>query len=158
MADPLSIAAGIVGVVTAAAQISSLLINFTKNCQDAPRQARSVLTEVSETSSVLSSLQSFLLGKEAVSRSRTSLIPVNQVVVIVTGCVSTFSELQELLDGLKSDSVGILDRLRWVRMESAISSIIQRLQTHKASLSLILTILNKYITMDPLSLIKTDIR
>ena len=144
MCDPLSIAAGVIGVTTAAANISSLLIKFIKQSHDAPRQAHRVLTEVSDMGIILSSLQSFLLGKETIDKSRTSLIRVNQAVVIVTGCVSTVSELQKLISSLKSDPTGILDRVKWARNESAISALIQRIQTHKASLSLILAILKGY--------------
>ncbi len=142
MADPLSVAAGVVGVLTAAAHISSLLINFSKNTKDAPNQARVVLAEVSDMFDNLSHLQSLLLGTEVTSISRTSLLKVDQVVSIVSGCVLTFSELQELLDDLNSDGMTVLDRIKWVRKESAIQGLIQRLQTHKASLSIMLAILN----------------
>ena len=138
MADPLSIAAGCVGVLTAAAQISSLLIKFTNNTKNAPDQARVVLTEVSDVSGILSQLQSLLLRANSVASSRTALLQVDQVVSIISGCILTFSELQELLNNLKN----IIDRIQWGRKESVIAFLVQRLQTHKASLSLMITILN----------------
>lgn len=144
MSDPLSVAAGVVGVVTAAAQISSLLIKFTKSTIAAPQQARIVLTEVSDIGVVLSHLQPFLLGLNVPDRSRTSLLKVEKVVTVVSGCVHTFSELEKLLDELKTENMDFLDRLKWVRQDSAIRSIIQRLQNHKASLSLVLDILNGF--------------
>ena len=142
MSDPLSIAAGVVGILTAAAQISSLLIKFTKATKDAPQQARVIVTEVNDTSGILSHLQSFLLGNEFSDRSRTSLLKVDQVVTIVSGCVLTFSELEKLLDELGVASVDVLDRMKWARKETAVAGLIQRLQNHKASLSLMLNILN----------------
>ena len=48
MSDPLSIATGVVGVLTAAAQISSLLISFTKSAKAAPQQAQVIVTEVGD--------------------------------------------------------------------------------------------------------------
>ena len=142
MADPLSIATGIIGVLTAAAQISSLLIRFTRSTVEAPAQARYILAEVNDTRTILSDLQSFLLGKASADPSRASLLKVDQVVAIVGGCVVTFSELENLLDKMKSDHMGVLDRVMWIRKESEIFAFVQKLQNHKASLSLILNILN----------------
>ena len=149
MSDPLSLAAGVVGILTAAAQISKLLIQFTKASRNAPTQARHVITEVSDTSVILSQLQSFLLGNEYTDRSRTSLLKVDQVVTIVSSCVLTFSELEQTLDGLKTGDMRILDNMKWARKESEIMATIQRLQNHKASLSLILNILHGYVPEIP---------
>lgn len=145
MADPLSIAAGVVGILTAAAQISTLLIQFTKASRNAPNQARHIITEVSDTSVILSQLQSFLIGNEYTDRSRTSLIGVDDVVTIVSSCVKTFSELEQILDGLKTDDMNVLDHVKWARQQTDIMAIVQRLQNHKASLSLILNILHGWV-------------
>ncbi|KAL8855577.1 MAG: hypothetical protein Q9178_007808, partial [Gyalolechia marmorata] len=110
MADPLSFAAGLIGVVTAAAQISSLLIQFTQSSKDAPQTARTVLSEVDDISGILSHLQSFLLGDQSSDRSRTQLLQVDQVVTIMSGCVLTFSELEQLLDGVQKEGMDLLDR------------------------------------------------
>ena len=144
MTDPLSVAAGVSGVVIAAAQISSLLFKFINSTIAAPQQAKVVLTEVSDIGGILSHLQSFLLGLDLPDRSRTSLLRVEKVVTIVSGCVVTFSELEKLLDELKTGDLDIVNRLKWARKESAITRLIQRLQNHKASLSLVLDILNGF--------------
>lgn len=145
MSDPLSIAAGIVGVITAAAQMSVLLTKFTKSTIAAPQQAQVVLTEVSDIRGILSHLQTFLLGSDSPNRSRTSLLKVEKVVTIVGGCVHTFSELERLLDELKTEDLDVLDRLKWARKEPVIVSLIDRLQNHKASLSLVLNIVNGFV-------------
>ena len=93
----------------AADQISVPLLDFTKRCRDAPQQARLVLMEVYDISGIFSNLQSFLLGTESASQSRTSLVQVSQVFVILPGCVSTLSELGELVDGLRSAHTDIFD-------------------------------------------------
>lgn len=145
MSDPLSIAAGVVGVLTAAAQMSLILTKFTKSTIAAPQQARVVLNEVSDIGGILSHLQSYLLGLGSPSRSRTSLLKAEKVVTIVSSCVLTFSELEKLLDALKTEDLEALDCLKWARKESAIMGLIQRLQNHKASLSLVLNILNGFV-------------
>lgn len=142
MSDPLSIAAGVVGILTAAAQISTLLINFTKATKNAPPRARHVITEVNEISGTLSHLQSFLLGNEYSDISRTSLLKADHIVTILSGCVMTFSELEKLLDALETKDMRILDSMKWARKEKDITALIQRLQNHKTSLSLMLDILN----------------
>ena len=145
MSDPLSVSAGVAGLVVAAAQISSLLIKFTKSTIAAPQQAKVVLTEVSDIGGILSHLQSFLLGLDLPDKSRASLLRVDLLVAIVSSCVLTFSELEKLLDEMKTDNtdnLDILDRLKWARKESALASLIHRLQNHKTSLSLVFNILN----------------
>lgn len=145
MAEPLSIASGVIGVVTAAVEIISLLTKFTKTTIAAPQQAQVVLTEVSDIGGILSHLQSFLLGLGTPNGTRTSLLKVEKVLTIVSGCVLTFSELEKLLDELKTEDLGVLDCLKWARKESAIVGLIQRLQNHKVSLSLVLNILNGFV-------------
>lgn len=145
MSDPLSIGAGVVGILTAAAQITSVLIKFTKSIQGAPHQAQVIIAEVNDTSGILSQLQAFILGEAFADASRTPLLKVNQVINIISGCVLTFSELEKLLDELKTGRMDILDRIKWKRKEATIANLIQRLQNHKASLSLILNILNGFV-------------
>jgi len=139
MSDPSGVVAGVVGILSAAAQI--LLIRFTRSAHGAPKSAQSVPTEVTESSCILSQLQTYLLGKEAADSSRTALLQVDQVVAIVSGCVLSFSELERLLGGLKTDDIRVIDRVRWARKESSIVDLLGRLQNHKTSLSCILTIL-----------------
>ena len=141
MSDPLSIAAGVIGILTAAAQISTLLIQFTKSSRGAPAQARHVLSEVNDISGTLSHLQSFLLGDEHTDRSRAALLKIDHIVTIMSDCVKAFSELEKVLDGLKTNDMNTLDSLKWARKEAEITAIIGRLQHHKASLSLMLNIL-----------------
>ena len=138
-------AAGIVGIITAVAQVSVLLTRFTKSTIAAPKQAQVLLTEVSDMGEILSQLQSFLLGLDSPNRSRASLLKVDKVVVIVSGCVLTFSELEKVLDEMKWEGLDVLDRLKWARKESVVVELVQRLQNHKASLSLVLNILNGFV-------------
>ena len=145
MADPLTVATGVVGIVMAAAKLSLLLTEFTKNTNAAPQQAKAVLTEVRDIGEILEQLQPFL-GTAPPDRSRSSLLKVDKVVTIVSGCVLTFSELEKLLDEMKTEDLNILDRFKWVRKKSTIGGLIQRLQNHKASLSLVFDILNGFVS------------
>ena len=142
MADPLSIATGVIGVVTAASQITNLLIKFTEANKNAPAHAQHIITEVNDIRSIISQLQSYIDAREATDSSRTSLLKIDQLVAILSGCVLTFSELEKLLDQMKVEDMAILDRVKWVRKETEILRLVQRLQNHKVSLSLMLNIMN----------------
>lgn len=137
MSDPLSVSAGMSGALTVARRIASTLKAVKKNTQDPPRQVTTLLEETRGTAEVLASLQSSLLGKESLDPSRTKLLRVESVVAILTGCVSTFSQLQEVMDHVQHDDGALIDRAKWVAWETTLGAIIVRLQTHKSSLFLI---------------------
>ena len=145
--DPLSIATSIIGITTAAIQASRLLKAFVDGPGEASTSARSVLREVSGIYACLQQLQGFLLGREEAARSRRSLIMIEQIVVIFTDCVSTFSELEQTLESIQTvEHMRVLDRLKWSMKENAISKLLIRLQSAKASMSLMLNILTWYIS------------
>ena len=150
MSDPLSVAAGVIGIVTVAVQVSKALIDFTNGTKDAPRQATVVLEKVNSIHVIMSQLQPFLLGLQTPDQSRSCLIHVDAVRAILTGCVATLSELQQVLDGLRAEGLGFLDKIKWAKKESVIGSLITRLETHESSLSLLLSILNGYVRRFPL--------
>ena len=146
MADPLSAAAGIVGVLTAAVQISKLLIDFTKRTRDAPRQASQVLSEVNNVHTIMTQLQAFLFGLNTSDQSQACHVQVESLISVLTGCVATFSDLEELLDQMRGEDLTVLDRLKWAKKEPSIEALTSRLQIHKNSLTLILEIFNGCVT------------
>lgn len=141
--DPLSVAASVVGLLSVATKISQQLRTFWTGISGAPKSAQNVLLEVSMISACLNKMQSFLLGTAEISRSRTSLLMVEQVLVCLADCVSTFSELEEILDNLGATQRPMrkVDQFRWALKESAISKNLLRLQATKLSLNLMLTTL-----------------
>ncbi|KAL2043545.1 hypothetical protein N7G274_003852 [Stereocaulon virgatum] len=140
--DPLSVSASIVGITVAAVQVSRLLKTFIDGANEASTSARGVLVEVTGIYVCLHQLEEFILGKREVARSRRSLIMIEHLIVIFTDCVSLFSELEQMLESLKTDGqMRVIDRLKWSRKESAISKLLTRLQASKASLNFMLSIL-----------------
>lgn len=141
--DPLSVSASIIGITTAAIQVSRLLKSFIDGTNGASTSARGVLTEVTGINACLHQLQGFLLGNEEAARSRRSLIMIEQVIIVFTDCVSIFSELEQTLESLKTgEHMRLIDRAKWASKEAAISKILVRLQASKMSLNFMLTILN----------------
>ena len=141
--DPLSVSASIIGITTAAVQISRLLKIFVDGTPQVSTAARAVLMEDTGIYACLHQLQDFLLGHGESGRSRRSLILIEQVIVVFTDCVSVFSELEQILEGLKTgEQMRVIDRIKWAGKEATISRILARLQASKASLNLMLTISN----------------
>lgn len=140
--DPLSIAASIIGITTAASQVSHLLKKFIDGAGGASTSARSVLIEVSGIYACLQQLQGFLLGEEEAARSRRSLIMIEQIIVVFTDCVAVFSELEQTLESIQTgEHMRVLDKLRWSSKENAISKLLFRLQSSKTSMNFMLNIL-----------------
>ncbi|KAJ0126118.1 Uncharacterized protein HZ326_30778 [Fusarium oxysporum f. sp. albedinis] len=140
MADPLSVAASVVGLLTAAAQVSKIIANVMNKARHAPGECGRIKAEVDDIRNVLVTLQLFIINPRQASRSRTSLIMVEQVVATLAACVTTFSELDTFATALENET-SILDRLRWASKDKDIHAILVRLESHKNSLTLMLTIL-----------------
>jgi hypothetical protein len=87
--DPLSIIASITGILTAAANISSIL----GRVRDAPESISDVLTEVNHIKIVITALQKFLDKTHRFAPQRAALIQLDDIVIILTQTVLVFSEL-----------------------------------------------------------------
>ncbi|RYP69675.1 hypothetical protein DL771_005954 [Monosporascus sp. 5C6A] len=134
--------ASVVGLLAAGSKVTSLLFTVMTKASEAPSLAQSLFWEVADISAALARVQEYVLGRQEIQRKRGSLILLEHVLTSLTGCVSTFSDLQANLDGLDIDpDMGVFDRIKWMRQESSLKEIVQRLQHHKSSLILILTIL-----------------
>ena len=105
--DPLSVSAGIIGILTAAKDVTETLYSFSKSVKEAPKHLQDVLNEVSNISICLTQLQTFLNGPSNMSRSRSTLIMVDQVLVVLTQCIATFSELEEIVDFSRGNSTNL---------------------------------------------------
>lgn len=143
----MEVGASIVGLLSAGASIAIAINDFVTSCNNAPLFAQSILHETLEFSYALEKLQHLVVGPQATSldQSRTSMIDVNHLSLTLVGCVCTFSQLEKEIQRMKlSGKFGILDRVKWSFIERDVCSIIQRIQNHKMSLMLILTIL-KYV-------------
>jgi hypothetical protein len=139
--DPLSVMASVIGLMTAARSVSSVLLVVKSSMKDAPQMVNHILSEIKEVEISLSAIQKFLMGITSAPRRRIALIQLDQLIATLTEAVLTFSELEAIVTPLASKSnAPALERLRWALKEDKISSIMQRLQRHKSSLSLMLNI------------------
>lgn len=141
--DPLSAAASIVGLLGAAATVTTILKAIVAAMEHTPQLVANLLIEVSDIASCLGQLQAFLTGAVATSRSRKSLLMVDQIAVALTNCVLIFSELENTVEMLKLDLPFLprTIRLRFMAKEAAITKLLTRLNASKLSLTLMLTTL-----------------
>ena len=143
--DLISVSASIVGLLSVAAKVSKLMVTFMRSAKDSPQTAQNLFCEVTDISSCLRQLQSYLLGTRVATTSRTSMLMVEQIAVSLTTCVTTFSELEKTLTHLtKNQPNRVIDKIKWARKEPDISKLVVRLQSSKTSLNLMLTTLTWY--------------
>ncbi|CAG1996769.1 unnamed protein product [Fusarium graminearum] len=139
--DPLSVAASAIGLLSAGAKITSILVSFTNNVQDSPKLAQHLITEIADITAAISALQSYITGIAQIPKERGALVLLENVLTSLTGCVVTYSDLQTIIDNLNlSSDLRTFDKLKWARQASSINTIVQRLQNHKSSLNLLLTV------------------
>ena len=140
--DGISVAASIVGLLSAAAKISLTLNDFIVRVKEAPKLATAVLREVADMSTWLSQVQSLLLRVDSLNASNRSFLMVEDLIVVLSNCVLVFSELEKLVDDLNLDqSIRASDILRWTMKEKAVAALLFRLQTSKISLNLLISVL-----------------
>lgn len=137
--DPLSITASVVGIIAAAAKVCSALDSI----HDAPYSVRAVRTEVEHIQLVFGALQRFVDQTSNITSRRAALISLEELTVILTQTVIVFSELQTLIQeprayGRLATNVW---RVSWLRHRSSVDRLINQLQRHKASVSLLLQII-----------------
>ncbi len=151
MTDPLSVTAALVGLTSTALYVTHKLVTFTKSTKDAPKQAQTVLAEVRDLQGIIGHCKELIFmdnasGGSSNSRVGASMVLVDHVVVVLSGCVITFSELEELLEKLNVEGdLDVLDCVKWARKGAKIVTIVGRLQNHKASLTAILAILGWFV-------------
>ncbi|QPC67405.1 hypothetical protein HYE67_009636 [Fusarium culmorum] len=146
MADPLSIAASIAGLISITVETAKFLAPYVSAAKETPQIAAHVFSEIQSIEVILQGLQSLTANFGSVKAQHAALIGVSQVVTILTDGVLLFSELQNELDSLPAkeeadEGVSLWSRLQWARKESSLNTLIVRLQSFKSSTTLILMIL-----------------
>ncbi|KAL8786120.1 MAG: hypothetical protein Q9213_002986 [Squamulea squamosa] len=140
--DPLSVAASITTILTAAVQVSNILAQF----RNAPASVTAILTEMEHIKIVFRALHGFIDHTRTVNRQRAALIRIEDVTVLLTQTVLVFSELQTLIEPLSATAsngqrFGVRRRFSWSRQEAGVNRLVNQLQRHKTSLSLLLQII-----------------
>jgi hypothetical protein len=148
----LSVAASVVGLLVVGSHMTPFLFLIITKVQDAPNFARSLRREITDISTTLGHLQLYITDRANASAYRASLILLENVLTTLTGCVTTYSDLQAILDGLNFDpEMSAFDRTEWAQQKSKIIVTLQRLLNYKLSLHSIREIFHWYVYLLPAS-------
>ncbi|KAF5639330.1 Rho guanine nucleotide exchange factor scd1 [Fusarium sp. NRRL 52700] len=145
MSDPLSVAASIAGLISITVEAVKFLSPYVSATKETPQVAAHVYSEVQSTQVILMGLQSLTKNLGSVNVQYAALIGVNQVVAVLTDGVLLYSELHKELQSLWTkdgvEKVPLRGRLQWVWKESTFVTLLNRLQSFKSSMTLVLMIL-----------------
>lgn len=142
--DPLSVTASVVGLLTAAGKVYTLLegIAAIKQCPTTIHEAR---TEVKHAELALCSMQRYLEHLDRINPQRSALIQIDDLRVTLADAMLAFSNFESLLQ-LLSGLARIHVAITWVRYSKLIEEHLAKVQRYKTSLTLMLSILQWYIT------------
>lgn len=150
MSDPLSVAASIAGLISITVEAVKFLGPYVSAAKETPQVAAHVYSEVQSTQVILMGLQSLTKNLGSVKVQHAALIGVNQVVAILTDGVLLYSELHKELQSLRAkdgaEKVPLRGRLQWVWKESTFVTLLNRLQSFKSSMTLVLVILQRCVS------------
>ena len=142
MADPLSIAASLAGLLSVAGKISSVVIDFISSINDVPASARAALQTVEEMRVTLSSAKLLMDQLSQMPRERKEMIHVRHLVIIFRESILSMSDLEAIVcladDGEKASK---WDRVKWLLEETKVLRAVERIGAHQSSLSTMLNIL-----------------
>jgi cell division control protein 24 len=139
MADPLSIAASVAGLLAVAGKISNVVSGFATSVADAPESAQQTAMACEEIRLVLLSLQQLMEKLAGLPRERKEMIQFKHLVVVFRQSILTFSELEALTNRTAGRS--ILSATAWMAHEKPILELLSRMESHKSSFLLLLNIL-----------------
>ena len=149
MGDPLSIAASVTGLLSVAGKICTIIYGFISSVADAPDSARAALAAVEEMKRILTSVRQVMDRLSKLPRSRKEMIHVRHLVITFRESIRAFSELEAILVNPAAGADGRSskwDRLKWTLEEEKILRSVQQLELHKTSLSVMLSILQWWVS------------
>jgi hypothetical protein len=139
--DPLSATASLAGLLLAAGQVTSAIFTIKSILSEAPQMVDNILSQVTQIEACLSAIQKLLCKMNPESRQRMTLIKVEHLVTSLTQAVLTFSELEALVNKIITrPRTSLMLRANWMLKQNKLASIMLRLESHKSSLSLMLSI------------------
>ena len=143
--DPLSILAGVGGLVSLALQINQIVHHCILDVRDAPDLAKQVVRETIVWSAIFEKLQGFLQTPRARPVDHT----INHALQgTLEACVETFSKLEAMVHRLYSEFTrrGCVD---WASKKTSILELLESLNTEKDSIGIFLQFYEWYVTRSP---------
>ncbi|TID14338.1 hypothetical protein E6O75_ATG09417 [Venturia nashicola] len=142
MSDPFSIIAGIAGVSAVGVQLSISLYEISNKLITAPKEIADIASELASLASVFDQLKTTLDANRKLVK--------DQLIVTASETLTRFDALQKDITEIIA-SVGKCDRpwerLKWLFKESRIASLMAKVNAVKASLHLLVSIIQIAVTV-----------
>ncbi|KAH6625009.1 hypothetical protein B0J18DRAFT_429932 [Chaetomium sp. MPI-SDFR-AT-0129] len=141
--DPFSIATGILGLLGTAATVIKFLDTVKSTIKDAPRTVAWALAEVNDVHSAITRLHGLFEHIDSIPEDARALVTVQDAAVTLSELVTSFDDLVDVLKpfGLLDPALMTAwDKAKWARRQDDVAKVILRIQTRKASLTLMLNI------------------
>jgi hypothetical protein len=143
--DGISVAASICGLL----QVGAKVVEFISTMTDAPSLARNIRRQTEDLVGIFGQTQEFLASSnQPGNENRKSMLYIKQIVATLTGCVCAFSELEKELESVKTtqtEGLTLWDSVLWAQKDQAFRRLLKDLESHKSSLTLMLTIYNWFV-------------
>ncbi|KAF3176743.1 hypothetical protein TWF751_003068 [Orbilia oligospora] len=139
------IVAAVVGIITGGGKAVKWLCGTIETIGDAPDSMITVMTKMQETVSIVNGLHQLLSSKSATDSAKPLLISVEQLENTIIGIMLCFSKLEKKMKfarDIENGNTKGLVRAKWLYHEKAIKELIERLNSHKISLSMMLQLLS----------------
>jgi hypothetical protein len=142
--DLLSISTAIDSLLAWTEKLSSALHKFLSNIKHAPQSMQLALCTLKDMGVALSSIQRLFSNLLVLRPRRKEMVELEHLAITITQAVKTFSDLDSLLAPAFCSTSSIAtawERLQWAWKEDSVSRVLQQLDRHKSSLSLMLSII-----------------
>jgi hypothetical protein len=139
----MELASAVVGLLLAGTKVCLTLEAFVSNCKDAPGLAQEMLGEVRDFQYALRRLRKYTERPTQITPLGAVATDVGHLSLTLGSCMATFSQLERTVDRLipvPSPEMSMFSKLRWARATPKISELVRRLQQHKATITMLLTI------------------
>jgi hypothetical protein len=134
-------AASIIGLVAIGLKVYVTLEGFVSTCKDAPEIAKVTRDEVRDFWYALHRLRPFVERTADITPLGAAATDAPQLSLTLGSCMITFSEVEKLLDRLLPKAeMNYIGRIRWTVSGAGLTQLIKRIQQHKNTLNLLLTI------------------
>ncbi|SRR6266498_3281891 len=138
MAEIIAIVSGLLAISTAGFKISEVLYRLGKSVVKAKDQINDLARELSNISSAFECLADVL--KTSGGLLRPALVDTTKS--ILDDCDRTFVEIEENVEVVERQALRVRDRAQWPFRKAKVKQLKSRLESAKATLSLMVNILN----------------
>lgn len=152
----MEVAASVVGLILAAATVYKNIDSLISTYTNMPDIAQEILAEVRDFEYALKRLRTRIAKRNEMTPLGAMATDATQLAITLASCTLTFSQLERIIDELMprrvkqlvgpqerrlpAGQMSVYSRLRWNWENSNLTILVRRIQQHKTTLTLLLTI------------------